>query len=151
MFLHKSSRIVSDWCKQHDIGVVIIGKNDGWKQEINIGKVNNQHFVNIPHATLIEMITYKLEEEGIHVQLTEESYTSKCDHLAYEPMRHQEKYLGKRSKRGLFVSSTGRLINADVNGAIGIARKVMGDAVIRQLLHRGFAQNPVRVNPLIKP
>lgn len=149
-YLHKSSRIVVDWCKQHNIDVVVIGKNDGWKQEINIGKVNNQHFVNIPHATLIEMITYKLQEEGIHVQLTEESYTSKCDHLAFEPMCHQDKYLGKRKKRGLFVSSIGRLINADVNGAIGIARKVMGDAVVRQLLHTGLAHSPVRINPLMK-
>ena len=32
----------------NDINTIIIGKNNLWKQEINIGHVNNQNFVQIP-------------------------------------------------------------------------------------------------------
>ena len=83
---------------------------------------------------------------GIEVVVTEESYTSKIDHLAKEELKKQENYLGKRVKRGLFKSSTGRFINADVNGAIGIFRKVVPD-LFNQWLdtvgNRGFASNPL--------
>jgi putative transposase len=86
---------------------------------------------------------------GIKVVVTEESYTSKIDHLAKEELKKQENYLGKRVKRGLFKSSTGRFINADVNGAIGIFRKVAPD-LFNQWLDtvgsRGFASNPVIVS-----
>ena len=86
---------------------------------------------------------------GISVVVTEESYTSKIDHFALEEMKHQDAYLGKRVKRGLFQSSTNVLLNADVNGAVGIARKVFGNDFVfslRSLLNRGVAFTPVRVN-----
>ena len=47
-------------------------------------------------------------------------------------MEHHENYLGNRVKRGLFMSSTKQLINADINGAIGITRKVLGDKSLSQ-------------------
>jgi len=87
--------------------------------------------VNIPFLDLIEKLKYKLEEYGIEFVLTEEKYTSKIDHFANEPMCYHDSYLGKRKHRGLFVSSTGIVVNADVNGAIGIARKVFPDALQR--------------------
>ena len=108
---------------------IVIGKNKEWKQEINLGKKINQNFVSIPYNSFIEKMAYKCENYGIKLHLTEESYTSKCDHLANEPLEHRENYLGKRVKRGLFKSSIGKFINADLNGAIGIARKVFPDAV----------------------
>ena len=74
------------------------------------------------------MITYKAEIEGIEVILTEESYTSKIDHLADEKLEKQATYLGKRVKRGLFKSSTGKTINSDLNGSSGILRKVVSNA-----------------------
>lgn len=146
--LHKTSRFIVDYCVEHNIGKIVIGKNDGWKQDINIGKVNNQKFLSIPHARLLEKIQYKAKLVGIEVLITEESYTSKCDHLALEPMEHQESYLGKRKKRGLFQSSTGTLLNADVNGAIGIARKVFGDSVVKQIVNSGVGLTPLRYNIL---
>lgn len=76
----------------------------------------------------------------------EEAYTSKCDHLAFEKMQHHEKYLGKRKKRGLFQSSTGKLLNADINGAIGIARKVFGDSVVALIIDSGLAYSPRILN-----
>lgn len=146
--LHKISRYIVDFCKSNNIGTIIIGLNKEWKNEISIGKRNNQHFVFIPHSKLIDKIVYKAKLLGINVVIHEESYTSKIDHLAFEPLKKQESYLGRRKKRGLFQSSVGKLINADINGAIGIARKVVGDFFIGKIIDSGFAFNPVRLNIL---
>ena len=148
-YLHHSSKYIVEYCINKDIGTIIIGLNSDWKQKPKMGKQSNQNFVSIPFKTLIEQIQYKAEEAGITVILTEEKYTSKIDHLAYESLCHQEKYLGRRISRGLFKSSTGKILNADVNGAIGIARKVIGDGFLPRL-NRGYVDYPVRVNPLIK-
>ena len=145
-YMHKASRTIVDYCIKHDIGTIVIGLNSDWKQELQTGKVNNQNFVSIPFKTLIEQIQYKAEEVGINVTITEESYTSKIDHFAFEIMKHHDKYLGKRVKRGCFQSFTHKLLNADVNGAIGIMRKVAGDSVIKQIASRGQALCPFKIS-----
>lgn len=144
--IHKVSRFIINYCIENKIGTIVIGHNKGWKDEINIGKSNNQKFVSIPHSKLIDKIKYKSKLVGIEVQVTEESYTSKIDHLAFEELKKQENYLGKRKKRGLFQSSTKKLINADVNGAIGIARKVFDDSILKPIIDSGLAFNPSRIN-----
>lgn len=146
--LHKISRYIVNFCRSNNIGTIIIGLNKGWKNKINIGKRNNQHFVSIPHSKLIDKIVYKAKLLGINVIIHEESYTSKIDHLAFEPLKKQESYLGKRKKRGLFQSSIGKLINSDINGAIGIARKVIGNSFIGKIIDSGFVFNPIRLNVL---
>jgi len=146
--LHKISRYIVNLCISNNIGKIIIGLNKEWKQDINIGKRNNQHFVSIPHSKLIDKITYKAKLLGIEVIAHEESYTSKVDHLAFESLSKHDIYIGKRIKRGLFQSSIGKLLNADINGAIGIARKVIGDSCINIIIGSGLAFNPVRVNVL---
>lgn len=146
--LHKISRYIVNFCRSNNIGTIIIGLNKGWKNKINIGKRNNQHFVSIPHSKLINKIVYKAKLLGINVIIHEESYTSKIDHLAFEPLKKQESYLGKRKKRGLFQSSIGKLINSDINGAIGIARKVIGDSFTGKIIDSGFVFNPIRLNVL---
>ena len=146
--IHKVSRYIINFCRNNNIGSVVIGLNKGWKQNINLGKKTNQKFVEIPFSKLIDKITYKGKLIGINVQTTEESYTSKIDHLALEPLKKQEVYLGKRKKRGLFQSSVGKLLNADINGAIGIGRKVFGDSYVNEIINSGLAFNPVRVNIL---
>lgn len=78
---------------------------------------------------------------------TEESYTSKCDALAMETIERQEVYQGKRIMRGLYQSSVGRLINADVNGALNIMRKVFNDSAER-IIDRGLLFNPLKLNNL---
>ena len=145
-YIHKSSRFIINYCLKYRIGTIVIGNNKDWKQRINLGKKNNQKFVQIPFNKLIQQVQYKAEDVRIKVIITEESYTSKIDHLAFEELHKQDNYKGKRIKRGLFQSSVGKLINADVNGAIGIARKVFGDDFLRSLINRGFAINPVKVN-----
>jgi putative transposase len=127
-YLHKASRQLINELVKHKIGKLIIGKNDHWKQEINIGSRNNQNFVTIPHAKLIEMISYKAQLVGMEVVLTEESYTSKCSFLDNEKIGKSEKYWGKRIKRGLFRTAKGKLINADINGSLNIIKKVAPNA-----------------------
>lgn len=124
-YLHKSSRFIVNYANENNIGTIVIGKNNGWKNGIKIGKRNNQNFVNLPFCKLIQQIEYKAEEFGIKTICNEESYTSKCDALALESVEKHATYKGKRIKRGLFRSSTGRVINADINGAANILRKVV--------------------------
>lgn len=149
-YMHNASRMIIDYCVYHNIGTIVIGHNDGWKQEVKTGKKNNQNFVSIPFNKLISQIQYKAENVGITCIVVEESYTSKVDHLALEEMCHHDKYIGKRKKRGLFKSSTGRAFNADLNGAVGILRKVIDESQFIEIVNRGFVTNPFRVNPLIK-
>ena len=126
---------------------LIVGYNKGWKTGVNMGKKNNQKFTQIPFARLISYLEYKCRLSGIEFVVNEESYTSKCDALALEPISKHDSYLGKRIKRGLFQSSVGKLINADVNGALNITRKVVGDSngVIQRIIDSGLLFNPVRV------
>ncbi len=146
--LHKVSRFIVDYAVENEMGIIAIGKNKGWKDSINIGAKNNQNFCSIPHAKLIDKIRYKAELVSIEVIVTEESYTSKIDHLSFETLGKQENYLGKRKHRGLFQSATKKLINADVSGAIGIARKVFGDSILQPIINSGLAFNPYRINVL---
>ncbi len=75
------SRQIVDIAVEENISTIIIGHNKDWKQEINIGKRNNQSFVSIPHTMLIDMITYKAAEYGIETLVSEESYTSKASFI----------------------------------------------------------------------
>lgn len=140
-YLHKVTSMFINYAVSKGISHVIVGYNKEWKQGINIGKVNNQNFVQIPYYKLLNMLTYKCEMHGISLNITEESYTSKCSFLDDEPLGKHDSYCGKRIHRGLFKSSDGRLINADVNGALNILRKVVGK----------FSYDPIKVcsTPLV--
>jgi putative transposase len=127
-YLHTQSHRLIEHLVGEGIGTLVIGKNPNWKQEANMGKRNNQQFVQIPHARFVEMLLYKAELVGIQVILQEESHTSKCSFLDLEPICHQERYMGKRVKRGLFRAANGRRINADVNGSYNIIRKAIPDS-----------------------
>ncbi len=144
-YIHKSTKAIVDYCLENNIDNIVLGKNKGWKQDINLGKKNNQTFVHIPFNMFESYLIYKSKKFGLNIIITEESYTSKCDSLALESLGKQETYLGKRVKRGLFQSSTNRLINADVNGALNILRKVIGDDFIN-LSNIGLVVKPIKVN-----
>ena len=122
-YLHKSSRYIVNHLVSNNITNLVIGLNKEWKQETNIGKVNNQNFVQIPHTKLIEQIKYKCQLEGIKVIVREESYTSKCSFIDNEEICKHKNYLGKRIYRGLFRTKENKIINADLNGALNILRK----------------------------
>lgn len=129
-YLHAASKSIIVLLVHEAIGTLVIGKNPLWKQEVELGRVNNQHFVQIPHARFIEMLRYKAELAGITVKVQEESYTSKASFLdldplpVYDPQREEQPvFSGKREKRGLYRAKNGRRIQADVNGAYNIGRK----------------------------
>ena len=88
---------------------------------------------------------YNLTLYGINFIEVDEAYTSKADALALESLVKKEEYWGKRVKRGLYQSSTGVLINADVNGALNILRKVAGDSLVGGIAGSGRVNRPVRV------
>lgn len=146
-YLHNASRKIINLCKSQNIGNIAIGHNKGWKQEVNIGRKNNQNFVSIPFNMFIQQLEYKGKMEGINVMVTEESHTSKTDHFVKEPMKHLDERKGKRIKRGLFKSSIGKVLNADINGAIGIMRKVyaISDAQLMGLRDRGDVVSPLHL------
>lgn len=146
-FIHQASSIVLKTLLARKIETLVIGYNEDWKQNITLGKRTNQQFVQIPYKAFIDKIMYKCEDYGIKVILTEESYTSKIDHLAGEKMQKHTKYKGKRIHRGLFLSSTGIVINADVNGALGIMRKVFSETA-KQIADSGVAFTPVIIQPI---
>ena len=154
-YMHTTSKWIVDLLVKEGIGTLVIGKNDGWKNGIEIGKKNNQQFCFIPHAKLIEMLTYKAELVGIKVVLTEESYTSKASFLdrdkipVYDPKREKKpKFSGRRIKRGLYRAKDGRVIHADVQGACNIVRKVAPDAFGSKGVEDGkLVLAPVVVHP----
>jgi putative transposase len=145
-YLHLASRRIIDLLCGYGIGTLVIGKNDGWKQNVNLGKRTNQNFVHIPHARFIEMLIYKAQLVGITVILAEESYTSKCSFLDNEPIGKHEIYAGKRVKRWLFIAGDGRPIHADVNVSYNILRKVIPNAFEVGGIE-GAVVHPVRVTP----
>src|SRR5262249_45311114 len=73
-------------------------------------------------------VNYKAQLLGIVVILTEEAFTSKYSFPETQPPIHQVQYFGTRVKRGVFVTATGRRINADVNAAYNMIVKVVTNA-----------------------
>ena len=126
---HKISKKVIEYCKENDIGTIVIGYNEGWKQKCNMGKVNNQKFVQIPFTKLLQQIAYKGKLIGVDVVLIDESYTSKCSFLDGEEIKKHSKYAGKRIKRGLFKSRNGTIFNADVNAGYNIMKKAFPNSI----------------------
>jgi len=132
--LHHASRLIVDILRTKQIGTLVIGKNAQWKTDIGLGKQTNQNFVSIPHSRLIEMLEYKARLVGITVIVQEESYRSRASFVGLDPMpvygktEKEPVFTGKRVKRGLYKTSTGQLINSDVNAAYNILRKAIPNA-----------------------
>ncbi len=133
-YLHTASKRIIDLLVSEGIGTLIIGKNPNWKQECEMRKKDTQHFVQIPHARLVDMLCYKAKLVGIQVILQEESYTSKASFLDSDPIPTYGKvegepmFSGRRVKRGLYRASGKRSLNADVNGSYNILRKASPNA-----------------------
>lgn len=132
-YLHKATTKLVNHLDSNQIGHLFIGENKEWKQEINIGKKNNQNFVQVPFDKFKQMIEYKAAMRGIKVIYQEESYTSKASFLdndmipIYGNVHEKPQFSGRRIKRGLYQSKCGKLINADINGALNILKKAIGD------------------------
>ena len=150
-YLSKAARIIINYCLNNDIGKIVLGYNEDFQRNSNIGSINNQNFVNIPYGKLRDKLIYLCKLYGIEFKLQEESYTSKASFFdgdeipIYDKENPQEyKFSGKRIKRGLYQTSTGKLINADCNGALNILRKSkVVDLSI--LYNRGELNTPKRI------
>ena len=145
--IHKITKFLANYFDERDVSKVIIGNNSGWKNGINLGKRNNQNFVNIPYSKFINQLTYKCQLLGITVITREESYTSKASFLNYDEIPNYKdeikpKFSGKRIKRGLYKSTT-RKINADINGAYNIMVKENPNYIIGNREQLGF--NPILI------
>ena len=128
-YLHKSAKYLVNYLVSQTIDVLVIGTNKGWKQNINIGKRNNQNFVGIPFYKFKQILTYLCEENGIELHEQEESYTSKASFLDGDFVPtfingDNKKYTfsGIRDRR-LYETKNKKIINADVNGSLNILKK----------------------------
>lgn len=144
-FMNKAVSYIVNYCLEDGIGNIVVGELKGIKQNADLGKRNNQNFHYIPYGLFKQKLKAKCERYGINYIEVDEVYTSKVDAFALEPIEKRERYLGKRVKRGLFQSSTGVLINADVNGALNILRKVAGNSPVGEIAGSGLVNRPVRV------
>ena len=150
-YLSKAARIIINYCLNNDIGKLVLGYNEDFQRNSNIGSINNQNFVNIPYGKLRDKLIYLCKLYGIEFKLQEESYTSKAsffdgDEIPIYDKENPQEYIfsGRRIKRGLYQTSTGKLINADCNGALNILRKskVVDLSV---LYNRGELNTPKRI------
>ena len=150
-YLSKAARTIVNYCLNNDIGKLVLGYNEDFQRNSNIGSINNQNFVNIPYGKLRDKLIYLCKLYGIEFKLQEESYTSKAsffdgDEIPIYDKENLQEYVfsGKRIKRGLYQTSTGKLINADCNGALNILRKskVVDLSV---LYNRGELNTPKRI------
>lgn len=157
-FAHKASKRIIEYALSCEANTIVIGKNKNWKRSADMSKRNNQNFIGIPHNQMINLIKYKANLAGISVIATNEAYTSQTSFLDKEKPcwnngnKSRKKQglspINRRVHRGLFKSNQGILINADVNGACQIIKKVFPKASFAE----GIADvvlSPVKWSPLI--
>lgn len=143
-YMHKASKYLIEYAKANNFNTIVIGNNKGWKQNSAMSKTVNQTFVGVPHKKFIEMVQYKAENVGINVILTEESYTSGTSFLDNEKPIKANYNKQRRIHRGLFISNKGIKINADINGAYQIMKKVFPNAYSNGI--KDVVLHPIRVN-----
>ena len=150
-YMNKTARRVIDYCIINDIGTLVVGYNETFQRNSNIGKQNNQNFVNIPYGQLRNKLEYLCKLNNIVFVKQEESYTSKASfwdrdnipvYNADNPKEYQ--FSGKRLQRGLYQTTSGKIINADVNGALNIMCKSRV-VDINILYSRGEVDTPIRI------
>ena len=151
-YISKAARMVIRYCLEHDVPILVVGYNETFQKNADMGKRNNQTFVNIPFGKLYEKLEYLCELNGLTFVKQEEGYTSKAsfwdrdDMPVYQAGQEEScKFSGKRIHRGMYRTKEGKLLNADVNGALNILRKsnVVGLTV---LYDKGAVNTPVRLS-----
>ena len=150
-YMSKVAHKVITYCINNDIGTLVVGYNETFQKDSNIGKVNNQNFVNIPYGKLREKLEYLCQLNGIVYVKQEESYTSKASFWDRDeiPIYNNDNpknynFSGKRIYRGMYQCSNGKRLNADINGALNILRK-SNVVSLNGLYTRGDVDTPVRI------
>ena len=142
--IHCMSKFTINYCINNNITTIVVGKNKNWKQNVNIGKINNQNFVNIPYEKYIEQLIYKGKIVGISIVVVKESYTSKASFLNNDDMIDNYVFSGERIKRGLYQTKNNMLINADVNGSYNIIKKAFPKTFVDGI--EGVHLHPIKIN-----
>lgn len=150
-YINKVARIIINYCINYNIGILICGYNETFQRNSNMGKENNQNFVNIPYGKLRSKLEYLCELNNIQFVKQEESYTSKAsfwdnDEIPVYNCDNPKEYefSGSRIYRGLYKTKNGKKFNADVNGALNILKK-SNVVDINILYSRGEVDTPVRI------
>lgn len=150
-YMSKAARKIIDYCLENDIGSLVAGYNPDFQRKSCIGKLMNQTFVNIPYGKLLDKLSYLCELNSISFMKQEESYTSKASFWDKDtmpvyctPCTCEYTFSGKRIHRGLYKTAGGKLLNADVNGALNILRK-SNVVSLEALYTRGEVDTPVRI------
>lgn len=150
-FIYNSTKYIVKYCIDNNIGNVVVGYNDGFQDKVNLGKVNNQQFVMLPYGKFKSRLEYLCKLYGINYKEQEESYTSKAsfwdlDEIPkWNPLNpKQGEFSGRRIYRGLYQTKSGKLLNADVNGALNILRK-SNIVSLETLYARGDVLTPTRI------
>jgi IS605 OrfB family transposase len=148
-YINKACRYIINYCINNDIGTIVLGYNEDIQNKINIGKINNQNFVNIPIGNIKNKLDYLCKLYNITYIKQEESYTSKASFFDKDEIptigdKTSEDFSGKRIKRGLYKTSTGTTLNADVNAALNILKKSKV-VDLRILYNRGEVDTPKRI------
>ena len=150
-YMNKVARKVIDYCINNDIGTLVVGYNETFQKDSNIGKRNNQIFVNIPYGKLRDKLEYLCELNGIILVMQEESYTSKASFWDKDVIpvyksddTEEHHFSGKRIHRGQYRTASGQVLNADVNGALNIMRK-SSVVDVNILYSRGEVDTPIRI------
>ena len=150
-YMNKAARKIIDYCIMNDIGILVVGYNEIFQRSSNMGKQNNQNFVNIPYGKLRLKLEYLCKLNGIILVKQEESYTSKASfwdkdsipvYNTDNPKQYQ--FSGNRVYRGLYKTANGKRLNADVNGALNILRKSNVVSLVG-LYTRGEVDTPIRI------
>lgn len=153
-YMYNAAKLIIDYCIKHKIGNIVVGYNDGFQDRSNLGRVNNQNFVQIPLGKLKSRLEYLSKLNGINFVLQEESYTSKAsffdkdDIPSWNPQNPvSAEFSGTRIHRGLYKTKSGTLVNADINGALNILRK-SNVVSLKALYTRGEVNTPLRIRVL---
>lgn len=150
-YMSKTAKYIIDYCINNDIGTLVVGYNETFQRNSDIGKRNNQNFVNIPYGKLRDKLEYLSKLYGINLIKQEESYTSKASFFDKDNIPiycdnnlNDYSFSGQRIKRGLYKTGSNKLINADINGALNIMRK--SSVVDMNILYsRGEVDTPIRI------
>ncbi|MBO5623345.1 MAG: transposase, partial [Butyrivibrio sp.] len=150
-YMNKAARKVIDYCISNDIGTLVVGYNETFQRGSNLGKQNNQTFVNIPYGKLRDKLEYLCELNGITFIKQEESYTSKASFWDKDviPVYNNDnpkdyQFSGKRIHRGQYRTASGKTLNADINGSLNILRK-SSVVSLEALYSRGEVDTPIRI------
>ena len=128
--INKAARQLINIAIESQVSEIIVGYNKGFK--INGIKSDlpnkekariNQNFIQLPISKFKNKIKELCKRYNIKYIEINEAYTSICSFYDNEEIKYHKNYLGKRITRSLFKTKEGKIINADINGALNILKK----------------------------